>query len=304
MSMERALLQGPEGGTMRVCLAALFAAIAIGAKGDVESDRFRTWTQVRDGAVWTLAATVEEITGPYGWPGELVRFTVRRDGKFLACASSFDGGRLAGMKRYFGGPSEFKVEDLLPEAGAGWILYVAESTGSAFSMLACVITPGLRGHDGYESVVVPTKQAFRQRACAEGVDLWGSYQEWGDGGTASSVFVPFRLVARRRGLVSRKPLPGALSELVDPDEAGFGGAFVAGIREGNPDLMQDALDRLHSDPDEAGPRLTSLGLPARRADLRGVIANVRERAESGARLGESLGGIAVEDPLRPGVRCW
>jgi hypothetical protein len=88
--------------------------------------------------------------------------------------------------------------------------------------------------------------------------------------------------------------------LIEPENVGFGGAFVAGMRDRNAELMQDALDRLFVDSAEKDleeEALGGLGLPVRRQALRNLIANMRSLAEVRARLREAVGAIALDDPM-------
>jgi hypothetical protein len=280
---------------MKIIAGVLGVVIAL-SSGHGERGERATWRQNRGGALWMLDTVVTETAGPHGWACELVRFTVRRDGKFVH-SSSLDGGRLAGMKLSFGNRSEVVVEDLLPEAGAGWIISVAESTGNACSRRACIITPGV--YDTYEAVVISTKSCLTQRVVEEGVELGGVYQEWGGGGTSTSVYVPFRLLVCSGGPVTRRPLSSDQADCADP-EVWFAGIFIAGMRERNPDLMQSALDRLfveqEPDPDPL-MRDAGLGLPYRRADLQRMIEDVRAIAEGRQRLRKAVRSIEIDDPL-------
>jgi hypothetical protein len=273
---------------MKIAIAALAAVVAFGGESHDSGARVETWSQTRDGAIWTLTATVQETAGPRQLPGQLVRFTVRRNGKFLHSTLSFDGGRLAGMKWGFGGESWLKVEDLVPEAGPGWIVHVPESAGSAMSLHACVVTPR---ENSYDTLVIGTKDPLVQRVTARGVDLWGSYQEWGGGGTSTSVFVPFRIHVGPGIAPRREPLPSDALVCVDSvGMMGFAGVFIGGMRERNPDLMRDALDRLFVEPEpepetmSLTEREAGLGLPTRRRKLEDMVDCVRRIAEARAAL--------------------
>jgi hypothetical protein len=256
-------------------MTAACAFVVLGGLGS-DGEEAATWTQHRDGAEWTLSVRVREVAGPHGWAGELVRFTVRRDGRFLHDSGSFDGGRLAGMKTCFGGGGHLQVEELLPEAGPGWILSVAESTGNGSAIRACVVVPSRHGGDRYETTVVTAKAGLRQVPAAGGVELWGAYQEWGGGGTSTSVFVPFRLLVRPDAAVCVEPLRGSPGDVVPlvPD-FGWRAVFIAGLRERNPDLMQGALDGRDPAEDEEPWQPFGLGLPGTRAGLLEMVDAVR-----------------------------
>src|SRR5262249_8231007 len=116
-----------------------------------------------------------------------------------------------------------------------------------------------------------------------------------------SVYVPFRLVARPGKGMGREPLPSRASDVLEVVETEFGGIFLAGMREGNAELMQDALDRLQADYEDEEP-MSPLGLPTRRASLQKAVADVRALAAAAATLRSNLGSLAVEDPVRPSLR--
>jgi hypothetical protein len=280
---------------MRFVTAMLGFVLAWGVGAGQAAEEKRTWRQERGGSVWTLATTVTETTWG-GHAAEIVRFSVRRDGMFLHQADTLDGGRLSGMKWFHGGPTCFEVEELLPEGGPGWLLRLAACTGSASSARTCVVIP--RSDGTFGAWIVDSKDGLTQRASREGVELVGTYQEWGNGGTSTSVLVPFRLVVRPGAALARMPLPSDARACLPMDNRlSFEGVFVAGMRERNPDLMQSALVHLFVEPEQVDDdERPDLGLPQGRAALDNLVRAVRRWADARVSATHDLSNLGLDDP--------
>lgn len=130
---------------------------------------------------------------------------------------------------------------------------------SSFEVKSCIAymgnTSSLRvtviSNPRAESVTFVCKAEPIVTAASEGVhDLWSSYQDWGSGGTSTSIFVPFRVRVAADGSIGRSPLPSDPKTWPEiPYVGSFPGVFVAAARERNADLMIYALEHLYDEDD-------------------------------------------------------
>lgn len=240
------------------------------------------------GETWTLRAVAEPVTLADG-PGQLVRYTVRRGGAFVHPAAR-DGGRLIGLRRRHTDPSEVRV-DVLPgrDRPLGWLLSVLAGAGSGVSHRFRVVTFDPAHPRAYHEHTFDAKRPPVQTAAADGgLYLWALVQDYGRGGTAVSILVPFRVRVFGSGRLKRAPLDAALDAwptLAYP--LSFSGVFVAGLRERNADLMERALAALYDPAD--GDEYQAYGLPADREALTGLVDVVRRAAAIERRLEQALG---------------
>jgi hypothetical protein len=201
----------------------------------------------RDGIRYELKIAAKEISEA-GAPADLVRFRVLRDGVFVPTGRP-DGGRLVSYKYAYGEPAEVRVQRLdVGGAGAGWIVGACGSAGNARHWDFAVIT--LRD-DGdaksrfHSEVHTSAKEWPVLRDLGRAAELWAFWQDWGRGGTVSSIYVPYRLAIEPGAPARRAPLPPDFDAWPGAFEGrSFPGAFVAGMRERSPELMSAALSRL------------------------------------------------------------
>ncbi len=240
------------------CLAIVPMASA-NPSDDKPGDKHVFESKIRiDGAVFSLRASVKPVRVDWINDGWLVHYTVRRGDKFMHPAT-WEGGRLVGCR--------YASEDVagckpvpFPDAErpVGWLLRVGATCGNTSSGRYRLVTPRpwsrSPSDDRWEYVETTFESKFEPTARRVGdrVEIWGVTQDWGNGGTATSIFVPFRLIVRPDGSAGRPPLDPDLSTWPALERGGTPMAqFVAGLRSRNPDLMRSAKARWTERPPAA-----------------------------------------------------
>jgi hypothetical protein len=247
-----------RGTWVAVALLA-FVAPAGGAEPEDAVD-FRSAFE-REGLRFALEGRARRVTLASG-PGELACYAVRVDGRFLHPERA-DGGRLVGCRF---GALDVRVAILGSEgAPLGWVLETGSICGNTHSRRVVLVTVP-RGADGgagadYVETVFDCKRAPVCRPTSAGLEVWAEVQDWGRGGTATSILVPFVWLVPPDGRPRRVPLPEDWTswhpELAAPH---FLSAFVAGKQEGCAALMRAAVHRLHDPANEGW--YAAFGLPA------------------------------------------
>lgn len=298
-------------GMRRLLGILVLCALFGGALRAQEEADATTSTIERAGVTWSLTTTRTEATVMHGWPAELIRFTVRRDGKFAFSKTRFDGGRLIGAL-YRRDWSGLRLRPFPSENPVGWILSVDSHCGNTSGRRYLMITPDPRRlHEGhvpgyfqYEAESATAPVVTRE---GEDVLVWGAYQEWGGGGTASSTYVPYRHRVRPDGRIERARLPAdpeAWPPAVEEGLRGFSplGLFVAGLREQSPALMRAVLPRFDftravGENSDLGDWCRSFGLPHTREGLDTVIEATEKIVAARATLRKHVTGPLVADPV-------
>ena len=123
------------------------------------------------------------------------------------------------------------------------------------------------------------------------IEVWGSTQDWGHGGTATSIFLPFRLVLDEHGAF--------VSNRLEPDRSTWpkleiaGGpisAFLAGLDQRNPDLMRTAVAEW-PEPASLADWCSGFGFPQGREALHEMIDAVETVNGARSRLDELTKGF-------------
>jgi hypothetical protein len=245
---------------------------------------------VADGHRHELRVTAREATIRPWLLGQLLLYTVSRDGKFVHPERP-DGGRLLGCVRAVGGTEAYLLEPF-PDAPAprGWMLGVGAACGNTSSSLVTLVMPGMDvGEPTYFETSFESKFKPVARRLGDDVEVWSARQWWGRGGTSSSVFVPECRIVAPDGRVRLKVLDADWSRWpVGFRDPGFGALFVAGLEQENPTLMRRALDVFCVEEDAMRDWTTAVGLPAERTLLLQLTDAVGEVARAKARLAESL----------------
>ena len=235
------------------------------------------------GATYTLRTSTREVRLAYD-DGCLIHYTVRREGKVLH-PRDWEGGRLVGCSYNRCETDRRRVEPF-PDAKnpIGWVITVGAWCGNTHGKRHRIVLPPLEERGAYRELTIRSKAGLTLRRTEEGLEIWGADQDWGHGGTATSIFVPFRYVLNDRGEDSRPPLPA------DPKawpkleiDSGPMGWFVAGLDTWNPAVMRAALGRW-DDLEKHARWVRGFGLPTERKQLEALIAAVEDAVRARDRV--------------------
>ncbi len=235
------------------------------------------------GSVYTLRTSTREVTLAHN-DGCLIHYTVRRDGKVVH-PRDWDGGRLVGCS-YNRCETDLHRVKPFPDAKTprGWVITVGAWCGNTHGKRHRIVLPPIKERGAYRELTIRSKAGLTLRHATEGLEIWGSDQDWGDGGTSTSIFVPFRVLLNDRGEDSRPPLPA------DPKawpkleiDSGAFGWFVAGLDTWNAAVMRAALARW-GDLEKHEDWLRGFGLPSKRAKLEALIEAVEDVARARDRV--------------------
>lgn len=247
----------------------------------------------RGGHRFELRVTAREATLQPGLLGQLLLYTVRRDGVFVHPESA-EGGRLLGCVRSVAASQDY-LFDAFPAGSQplGWMLGTGAICGNTSSLLVTLVLPaGSAGSPTYAETTFEAKARPETRGVGDDLEVWSVRQWWGKGGTGTSVFVPERRRVLPDGRVHLAPLDPDWSTW-HPSVTGtsFGGAFVAGLEQENAPLMRQAVLKLMGD-DSAKPCAWSqaVGLPSTHQGLLELVEAVADVTRAKDRLAAALHG--------------
>ncbi len=285
-------------------VAIAIASLTLLQTGNAQQTSHRLTLRINN-VEWSIVAKVKPVTIYSTWTGELIRYTVRRKGVFAHCISHEDAGRLMGRRTHKRGPSAFSLSPFPVKNPRGWRIVTFSRLGNTSGLRSQIILPSLHGDDDelirprYSQTRIDHKFELIERPTKNGVEIWGAYQEWGNGGTSGSAYVPFCKVLKHNGEFVRKTLPSDLTtwplkQLNEQHAASFVGIFVAGFREHSPLVMQAALDNRFKGCEVW---CKSFGLPDTRKGLQGLIDDTRRFLEIRERLEARLPQGILKDSV-------
>jgi hypothetical protein len=146
--------------------------------------------------VFTLNLSIKEITTYYGQE-KLLNYSVHMNGKFLH-PKYHRGGRLISHSE----TRKCRVHVLNKKGkGFGWLLEAHAIDGNTHSYKYCLVVPNTKrfGRPAYISEIFEAKSFPLIQFDEENVSFWYYEQNWGEGGTASSIYVPRKLVVKETG---------------------------------------------------------------------------------------------------------
>jgi hypothetical protein len=244
------------------CVVGALAFVGPAHAGEPPADDAATFRSEfeREGVRFTIEGRVRQVTLASG-PGELVCYSVRMDGRFVHPERA-DGGRLIGC-RY--GERDVRAT-LFPDARQplGWMLSTGSICGNTHSRRVALVTVPRQERGGFAGTYVETtfdcKRTPLFRPAASGLEVWAEEQDWGRGGTSSSIVVPFAWLVPQVGHPRRLPLPEDWTLWhPDLDKPHFLSVYVAGRNEGQAGLMRAAVRSLYLP--ESEPWYAAFGLP-------------------------------------------
>jgi hypothetical protein len=167
-------------------------ALSVGAPSSVAGDDAGLTQEIestiqRDGSTHRIRVRVREATLQCGWRGEVGRYSVWRDGRFLHPADP-QGGHLVGCRYTALG---FTVRPFPNESGpVGWLLSTMAGCGvRSHHRHRLVLSPRRGFCDEYEEITFDSAPELVVRERDGAIEVWGS-EERADRG-AVSLFLPF-----------------------------------------------------------------------------------------------------------------
>lgn len=204
-------------------------------------------------------------TEQYGRGSTKVLYSVYRDGSFIH-PKTLNGGTVLGC--HMTSPEQVNWQPL-GEPQVGWILLLSSICGNTHSYRVLVVVPD---KEEYVSAQFTAKtEPIIQQFTADEINIWSTYQEWGQTGTAGSFFVPelrqIRL-AESATYLTCAPFPSDVKEWPKLPYRSFTGDFFAGLKARDSKVMRSALDR-YQDIDFEWLRMQ--GLPGSVHDLQELV---------------------------------
>lgn len=191
---------------------------------------------------------VREVTTSSGLQ-DLVLYSVFKNGKFIHSAKE-DGGRFFSCK--YKKPIVKPVKSLNRQVG--WILLGGGICGNTFSYKAELIIPVEKYSISYYSYLFYSKELPIIEPLEDGISIWSFEQNWGNGGTATSFFVPSKVTVNLSNDFFEFKKGNILDDIKFIEDMksnewliSFLGLYTSGIRDVNPELMQYALDNYYSE---------------------------------------------------------
>ena len=198
---------------------------------------------------YSLRISSSDVTTRFGRE-RLVRYSVYENGKFIH-GENRDCGRV------FTCPYEQPVEIKGVHSNKrqiGWMISGGGVCGNTYSLRNELIIPIIKHSPGFMNRTFVSKSDPIFFPTEGGAEVCYWQQNWGGGGTATSFFVPRKLLigthAIRKGDVFEnleKFEPSTDDDYLQP---GFLSLFVAGLEDANPELMRYAIQNYYKGEDQ------------------------------------------------------
>ncbi len=207
----------------------------------------------------------------------LIRYNVYRDGQEVH-SKTYQGGSFYSCRPDW----ELSLEKVgQPGKEKGWLIGAMGTCGNTMSPHYELVVPSeLYGDANYLYKRFVAKEAPHPVTQKQVTSIWYYQQNWGKGGTATSIFVPRKLdifeTEYGTSIQTGNILQGIdMLYKLSPEYSiklaeSFAGLFVAGIQDLNADLMEYAMQFYYS---EEG---TGFGLPVKKQELRQLIGKIRQ----------------------------
>lgn len=253
-----------------ICILPLFcSALAIG--NDYES------SYTIENTSFTIKLKIQEITTYYGQE-KLVNYSVYKNGKFIH-PKNYEGGRFISHSK-----KQCKLY-LVGKHGKefGWLIEGHGIDGNTHSYKYDLVIPNLSttSKSKYLNKQFVAKRFPLIQINEKVVSLWYYEQNWGKGGTSTSIYVPRRLDVITNNLFDIEIRKGNILDgieiLNNPSiddylMPNFLGLFVAGIQDLNSNLMKYALEKYFNKNELSWYK--GYGLPTTKKDLEELVKKV------------------------------
>ncbi|WP_105169969.1 hypothetical protein [Pseudoalteromonas sp. T1lg23B] len=198
---------------------------------------------------YVIKVSSSEVTTATG-QAQLIKYSVYENGQFVH--SSAAGGRFFSCRKDM--PTLKPVQS--KQGTIGWMIVGHGICGNTLSNNIELVIPAKNlwgGKTLYLNKTFIAKETPHLVPTKNGAEVWYHQQNWGNGGTATSIFVP------RKWLILKRTDASSISkgdvfenintlEIMAKDswlKPNFISLFVAGIEDANPALMQYAIDKYY-----------------------------------------------------------
>ncbi|CAM4237843.1 hypothetical protein [Pseudoalteromonas byunsanensis] len=198
---------------------------------------------------YSIKISSTEVTTATG-QAQLIRYSVYENGQFVHSSST--GGRFFSCRK--DKPAVKAIQSA--QGNIGWMIVGYGICGNTLSNNIELVIPAKNlwgGKTLYLNKTFIAKETPHLIPTIEGAEVWFHQQNWGNGGTATSIFVPRKLlISKQTGNFSISK--GDVFENISTLESmakdswlkpNFISLFVAGIEDANPPLMQYAIDKYY-----------------------------------------------------------
>lgn len=204
---------------------------------------------------YSLKVASKEVTTSKGLE-QLISYSVYENKKFIH--SSSYGGRFFSCRQ-----DKPKIKAINSEKGqVGWMIVGYGICGNTVSNRVELVIPVKNmwgGKSVYVSETIIAKEVPKIVPKKNGADVWFYEQNWGKGGTASSIFVPRKLVILKDDYSSTIKKGDVFQDIEVLESLksnewlrpNFISLFVAGLEDANPQLMNYALENYYKTEDKA-----------------------------------------------------
>ena len=227
---------------MKKFILLLFFLVPILVNANQNQHIFKTGSNI-----FELKYKVKGVTTSSG-AQDLVLYSIYRNGKFVH-AEKEDGGRFFSCR--YKKPEIFPVKTIKKQIG--WMLVGGGICGNTSSFKVELIIPVESYSTTYYTKTLVSKESPLIQPTQNGFSIWYYEQNWGRGGTATSFYVPSKVVVDLNDDFFSFKKGDILKDVqvLEKSESpkwlrSFLGFFVAGIRDVNPELMEYALSNLYS----------------------------------------------------------
>ena len=209
-----------------------------------------------DGNEYKIKVKVRDAANSSGH-GQIISYSVYLNNKFIH-PSEWDGGNITGCRYpYTELKDNFSISTLEADnISIGWIISTGGICGNTKSSKLVFIIPPLKSAYGnYLEYELLAKQEPIIRNNNGKIEIWYIYQEWGRGGTSTSIFVPQKIIIDpskkyKYEIISKGNVLNGILE-IDTSEWGyyknyFLNLYVAGLNDLNIELMEYSLNNLYN----------------------------------------------------------
>jgi|GEM_PF-6800817 len=185
--------------------------------------------------------------------GQIIYYSIYKNKKFVH-PRDWDGGNITGCRYPFSTLEDnFEIKELkFNDSSIGWIISTGGNCGNTHSLKCVLILPPINDtNTGYIEHEIFAKRMPIIKSENGKIEVWYIYQDWGWGGTASSIFVPQKIVIDPVSQTIEKGnvFDGILE--LKTEKWGFYkihflSLFVAGLNDLNMELMEYSLSNLYN----------------------------------------------------------
>ena len=208
-----------------------------------------------DGNEYKIKVKVRDAANSSGH-GQIISYSVYLNNKFIHPAD-WDGGSVTGCRYPFTELQDnFTVSTLESDSiSIGWIISTGGICGNTkSSKLVFIIPPHKRWGNLIEYELLAKQEPLIRNNNGK-IEIWYIYQEWGRGGTSTSIFVPQKIIIDpskkyKYEIISKGNVLNGILE-IDTSEWGyyknhFLNLYVAGLNDLNIELMEYSLNNLYN----------------------------------------------------------